>query len=392
MFSVSPTFNVYFASMQGGPQLVHLSPEAAVKSIGQFPRQLRHAVHGAADAVGIGAAIAHSRWRRRRLLILCYHGVSLDDEHLWSNLYVSPAHLARRVAGLRRANASVLPLDEALQRLQHDDLPPQSVTVTFDDGAYDFSARAVPILEAASMHATLYLTTWYCGRPLPVFDTMASYLLWKGRGRVLRIPEFESTVRIGAATTEPDFQALHQKIRSLAEMGAYTADEKHAYLERLATAIGVDFASIMERRMLQLMTPQEVSLLNQDLVAIELHTHRHRTSRIREVFLHELKENQAQISTFTGDARLRRHFCYPSGDFIPEYAHWLKDAGVESATTCNPGLASGADDPYFLPRIIDTEQMRPTTFRAWVSGAAHFTSRSVLPRKLHRRHGLDARH
>ena len=32
---------------------------------------------------GIFSLVKNSRWRQQRLLILCYHGTSLEDEHLW---------------------------------------------------------------------------------------------------------------------------------------------------------------------------------------------------------------------------------------------------------------------------------------------------------------------
>ncbi len=335
---------------------------------------------------------AGSRWRSRRLLVLCYHGISLHDEHLWSDLYVSPGHLERRLALLRRAGATVLPLHEALQALPHGDLPPQSVAITFDDGAYDFSARAVPLLGATGAHSTLYLTTWYCGRPLPVFDTMASYLLWKGRGKTIWIPGLEVSATVGSSTSEAAFQSLHGQIRAFAEARAFTGDDKQEYLTQLASSVGVDFGALMEQRLLHLMTPGEVAKLDRDMVAIELHTHRHRTPRDRAAFLDELRDNQQYIARYSGDPHPRQHFCYPSGDHVPEYAEWLRSAGVVSATTCNPGLAEAGHNPFFIPRIIDTEQMPDETFRAWVSGTAHFTSRTALPQRLHRRVGHDARH
>ena len=32
---------------------------------------------------GIFRMVRDSEWRRQRLLILCYHSISLDDEHEW---------------------------------------------------------------------------------------------------------------------------------------------------------------------------------------------------------------------------------------------------------------------------------------------------------------------
>ena len=80
-----------------------------------------------------------SRWRRRQLLILAYHGVSLDDEHLWEGaLYLSPETFRSRMRALKSFGAAVLPLGEAVERLYAGDLPDRAVALTFDDGAYDF--------------------------------------------------------------------------------------------------------------------------------------------------------------------------------------------------------------------------------------------------------------
>jgi hypothetical protein len=136
----------------------------------------------------------------------------------------------------------------------------------------------------------------------------------------------------------------------------------------LYARIGVGLALLRARRHLQLMTPEEVSRLPSDLVQVELHTHRHWTPNDEATFRRELEENSNVIQDLTG--RVPQHFCYPSGRARRQLLPWLRDAGVISATTCVPGLASTRQDPLLLPRLVDTSHTPTETFVGWVTGVA----------------------
>ena len=53
--------------------------------------RLRRAALSLAHFSGASAAVGRTAWRQRRLTILCYHGLALEDEHLWRpGLYLTP--------------------------------------------------------------------------------------------------------------------------------------------------------------------------------------------------------------------------------------------------------------------------------------------------------------
>ena len=327
----------------------------------------RLALHGI-ERTGGYAAIASSRWRRQRLLILGYHGVSSDDEHLWDGaLYIPPAVLEQRLQILREMRCSILPLGEAIVRLYDSTLPDRSVAITFDDGYDDFARIAYPMLEAHGAAATVYLTTLRCGVEFPVFQVACSYVLWKARAVRTVVPELGNTP-IDLSTEDGRNEALEALRR--AGRGGLSMADKSALVKRVALRLGVDYDSIVERRMFRIMAPADVTKLAARGVDFQLHTHTHNAPRDRGKFVAEVETNRARIAQLTGtDAR---HFCYPEGGYAPEFLPWLADTRVVSATTCDPGLASAATPPLLLPRLVDTLHTSASEFRGWVSGAAGF--------------------
>jgi len=318
-------------------------------------------------STGAFEAVANSNWRRNRLLILCYHGTSLEDEHHWRPaLYLAPHVLEQRLEAIRAMRCSILPLGEALERLEARDLPPRSVAVTFDDGTYDFYSQAYPLLRKYDVPVTVYQTTYYTDHPMPVFNLICSYMLWKRRADKLDpIPELDLNQSVDLNT----HLGRHQVVRSLVERSErenLSGQEKNEIAQRLAQSLGFDYAALTAKRILHLMNAQEVAQIAKEGVDVQLHTHRHRTPVEESLFLREIVDNRQRIESLTGKSAA--HFCYPSGVYRQEFVAWLQKEGVESATTCDVGFARAGDNPFFLPRFVDTTGRTQLEFESWISG------------------------
>ncbi len=332
-------------------------------------KRLKLGLLRSAESLGGGRLLLNSGWRKQRLLILCYHGVSSGDEHLWNpHLYISAEFFRRRLEILRSRECAVLPLNQALEQLRLATLPKRSVAITFDDGASDFFREALPELNRFRFPATVYLTTYYSQFQRPVFNGMLSYLLWKGRGGELAVPEIaRDRLVLDDAGRAFGWEALQSYARSK----GFCAVEKDTLLASLAARLHVDYEELRRKRILHLLTEEEVACVAAAGIDVQLHTHRHRTPRDRDLFLKELEDNRAAIEKMLPDAKgSLRHFCYPSGDYFPEALPWLASAGIRSAVTCVPGLATRDSSPLLLPRLVDHTGLSETEFAAWISGAA----------------------
>lgn len=344
-------------------------------------KRIRTSVLRALKAAGVFERVLDSKWRQRRLLILCYHGFAIDQENSWRPaLFLQPSRLRDRFEMLKRGDYNVLPLAEGIERLQLNKLPPRSVVLTFDDGTYDFYKLAYPLLREYGFPATVYQTTYYCSHPVPVFHLICSYMLWTKRGQVLRATPSIGIVQDLRLGDPGAMETATRQLVGFAEKEKLTTAQRNEVAGELARCLGIDYSEITRQRILQLMTKEEIAELAAAGIKFELHTHRHRMPRDQELFRREITENRTFLEKVTGGNP--HHFCYPSGEYDSLFLPWLNEEGILSATTCEPGLATSRDEPLLLPRFIDTTGQSELEFESWTTGVSAFLAAGVSAASL----------
>jgi peptidoglycan/xylan/chitin deacetylase (PgdA/CDA1 family) len=346
-------------------------------------RRIRGRLLSALKSSGVFDRVRDSRWRQRRLLILCYHSFALDDENLWRpGQFLSATRLRDRFELLKQGDYNVLDLGEALERLRRGDLPPRSVVLTFDDGTYDFYKLSYPLLKEFGFPATVYQTTHYCSRRMPVFPLICYYMLWKKREAILpATPSIGITREIALATPEAREAAIRQ-ILDFADRQQLSTQQKNELSAELARRLAIDYVGLLRSRIVQMMTPEEIAELTAAGMRFELHTHRHRTPRDQALFEKEIQDNRDALEAMT---RIRpRHFCYPQGDYDRMFLPWLANQDVISATTCDPGMASRDSQPLLLARFVDTTGQTALEFESWLTGVGALLSAGVNAALLRR--------
>lgn len=318
-------------------------------------------------AAGVTGLVQRSAWRRSRVLILCYHGISLEEEHLWRpELYVTPELFRRRLQIISESGFRVEDLHTAWEAAAAGRLEEPTVVITFDDGFYDFFAHAGPALKDFGMPATVYQTTYYVDYQRPIFNLIVSYMLFRKRSERVEIgEEFGVSPAITLGGAGADDRAAKAMIQAAADKGL-DAREKDALAAQLAAHLGIDYEAVCEKRILGLMTRDEIRELSAQGIDFQLHTHRHRTPKDEELFRREIRDNRVFIEELTG--KPTRHFCYPSGVWEAEFEPWLEAEKVLTGTTCAAGIVRGDSEALHLPRMLDWQGVSDEDFRSWLSG------------------------
>jgi peptidoglycan/xylan/chitin deacetylase (PgdA/CDA1 family) len=148
-----------------------------------------------------------ARIRRRRSVVLGYHGVSAsrlrDDLSL---LQVSPGRFRRQIEALLAAGFEFMTLAQLARRADGGIPGPGMAAITFDDGMRNNHAVAWPILREYGVPATVYVTTGFIGGTSPWVGA-------GGDGAMMDEPELRELVaagwELGAHTlTHPDLSTL----------------------------------------------------------------------------------------------------------------------------------------------------------------------------------------
>lgn len=306
--------------------------------------------------------------------ILCYHGVAQGDEaEFRPQLFITPGRFRRRLAYLARHRFPVVSLDRAVEGLESGAVPPCATVITFDDGFHGMHRLGLPALRALAFDATVYLTTYYCLKERPVFGLVVEYALWRTRRDTVALDGLGLPRGGTASLRRPaERDALAREIVLWGE-GHCDEDGRGRLARLLAERLEVDYDRIARERVLGLVSAPEVREMALAGVDVQLHSHRHRFPEDRAGALRELRDNRAALEPLARKPLV--HFCYPSGFRGPAHDSILREAGIRSATTCEPGLNYPDTPRLALRRFLDGEDIAQIEFEAEVSGFAELLRR-----------------
>ena len=334
-------------------------------------RDIKTAFFWIAKYTGI---FALCRWlTRRQVRILAYHGIWLGEGHYGNFLYISATKFSERMKKIQTMGLPVLSLDEALKDRDKETLPACPVVITIDDGWYSTYLHMLPVLEKYNFPATLYLTTYYSEKQVPVYNVLIQYMLMTTAETILDVGA------LGVSDNEIiDLCNVDQRQRTSIRLQSFVDnldfESRDPLVCQIATLLGIDYKKIIDDKWFHLVSFDQVSDMADRGIDVQLHTHRHRISiEGVDCLEHELMDNQLRLEPLS--AQPLKHFCYPSGVYDKAVWPTLKAKGITSATTTESGLVSSQSHIYALPRILDGEQVSDLEFEAELSGVGEVKRR-----------------
>jgi peptidoglycan/xylan/chitin deacetylase (PgdA/CDA1 family) len=307
---------------------------------------------------------------RRAVMIVGWHGVSLDREHeRFASLFISPESMRKRLTFLRK-HYTVIDLDELARQHLSRRFQPRQVVLTFDDGFQNFAAAAVPLLREFRMTATNYIVSKYLDTPSPNYRMMVRDLvrLAPPRGVAVTLP---GGARVAPAAGIDAFEEA-----ALKEFDALDPAARAGYVEVLAQALAVDLEGMLDARIWHCMTPDTVRLLAREGFGMQLHTHSHRNVvDYADIAGEQVRACRASVERTTGLPA--PHFCYPSGRWTKSIWPTLEQEGVRTATTTRSGPNFPSTPLLALRRLMNGEDRTQLEFEFELSNLRWLLARVV---------------
>lgn len=172
-------------------------------------------MHGAWEATSARGPVSFAwrrvanRLRRRRTVILCYHGVgpsvAKHDPHF---LRVPVARFRAQIELLLESGFEFCNIEQLVDRADGSEPPAGLVALTFDDGLEDNHAVVLPLLQTWGIPATVYVQTGAIGGPHPAMSADSGVrMMTEAQLRELA----SAGVEIGAHTVDhPDLSLLEE--------------------------------------------------------------------------------------------------------------------------------------------------------------------------------------
>ena len=323
-------------------------------------------IRGLAYAGACALGLHHvARWRnRRRLLIVCYHGVArAGDPRDW---LLMPADAFERQLAYLARHYRVLPIDDALPALWAGSLDAPTACITFDDGYVDNLTEALPRLQRAALPATVYLPTGLVGTDRRLWTTEIDLALAGTGAATVAVDDVLPPTpvpgdRAGRAALAGRLRAAFKQLPAV---------RRRALHDKLLAELAADPS--IDGGAFRIMSWSEVRQMEAaGSVTFGGHTINHEiVSRLDDADVrHEIGGSMRDVAARA--ARLTSTFAYPNGtpvDFDVRAAAAVAAAGGTAAVSTIEGLNDPDTDRFALRRVTLGGDVSYDEFRVRVSG------------------------
>ncbi|RZT25355.1 peptidoglycan/xylan/chitin deacetylase (PgdA/CDA1 family) [Mycobacterium sp. BK558] len=315
-----------------------------------------------------------ARWKHsRRLVILMFHGVESEPLRPSCDWVIDTATLRRNLEYVRR-HYKVLPLEEALERLQDGSLPRCAAAVTFDDGTRNLLTNAAPVLRELGVPAAVFLATG----PMGTAELLWPDRLWQAFAQTTRHEIDLTSVGLGILSLRSDIDRVQTRDAAIQFLKQLPDRKRITEVQSLVNALGEQIDA--HGGPFQLLSWEEAGALARDgLVTLHPHsvTHPILARCDDEKVEYEISQSCRALEINTGHAPTI--FAYPNGgaqDFDERTRAALSRNGIRWALSTADGFAGPDSDPLALPRIGVSPDQSLAVFTRRMSGLA------LRPRRL----------
>jgi peptidoglycan/xylan/chitin deacetylase (PgdA/CDA1 family) len=287
-----------------------------------------------------------------RLSIAIFHRVLAQPDPMFPDEMDSRSF--DEVCAWFKAWFQVLPLDEAVQRLQSGSLPARALAITFDDGYVDNHDVAMPILRKHGLCATFFIATGYLNGGRMWNDTLVESV------RGCKAGELDLTgLGLPGSSRWP---LANPAQRRAAADGLLGTIKYLPYGERLAVVDRV--AERADARLPDdlMMSSEQVRGMARGGMQLGAHTVSHPIlARLDDAQARdEIVRSKAAVEDIAGQQI--RLFAYPNGrpgtDYGPRDVALVRQAGFMCAVSTAAGAATQGADVFQLPRFTPWSRTR----------------------------------
>ncbi|MFC1684780.1 polysaccharide deacetylase family protein [Pseudomonadota bacterium] len=275
-----------------------------------------------------------------RLNILIYHRVLNQPDPLRPN-EVDIQRFNKHMKWVKRC-FNVLDLSKAVELMHMHQLPPRSLSITFDDGYKDNYTNALPILKAHQLKATVFVSTAF----------LNSGAMWND----IVIESFRNVESDVIDMTQYGLGVYDLIDERNGSLNRLLTDLKYLSFDQRAKIVGDIPGLFSTKTPLDLMmNDDEVKAMSSQGITIGAHT-------VNHPILSKIEPNSAEHEILGSKNYLEElldkpvdMFAYPNGkpgiDYCDEHVQMVKRMGFKAAVSTAWGVASDMSDRYQLPRF-----------------------------------------